>query len=429
MAVGPVDPCFERLPMAQPAPLRSAGARAMARLDALRSFTDVAGQIHRLFLSPSHRRAVDAVAAMMREAGCDSVSVDALGTVAGRYEGAASGSPALFIGSHIDSVKDAGAFDGTLGVVAGIGVVEALREAGERLPFAVELLAFGDEENVRFPTSLSSSRAVAGTFDPASFAVADEDGVSVHEALEAFGGDPAAVAGIARRRADVLAYVEVHIEQGPVLEAEHLPVGVVTAINGASRRRLAVTGEAGHAGTVPMPLRRDALAAAAEMVLAIERLGALAPDAVATVGRLAVEPSAVNVIPGRVTFTLDARAPSDPVREALVSEIRATCESIARRRGVSMAVEPFADSPACPCDPGIQAGLSQAISRLQLPVRGLPSGAGHDAMAMAALCPVGMLFVRCAGGISHNPAESVTEADVDVAMRVLLDFVRSYRPA
>ncbi len=401
----------------------------MARMEALARFTDVPGQIHRLFLSPSHRQAAEAVAVMMREAGCDSVEIDALGTVVGRYEGQIPGLPSLVIGSHIDTVKDAGAFDGILGVVAGMGVVETLNEAGERLPFCVEIVAFGDEENVRFPSNLSSSRALAGTFNPATLDVQDENGISFRDALVRFGGDPDGVLAIARRREDVLGYVELHIEQGPVLEAEGLPLGVVTAINGASRRRLVVGGEAGHAGTVPMPLRRDALAAASEMVLAVERLGSLQPDTVATVGRLAVEPGAVNVIPGRASFTLDARGPLDAVRERMVEAILAECRAIARRRKVTLAVEPFFDSPACPCDAGIQAGLSAALSRLQVPVRALPSGAGHDAMAMAALCPVGMLFVRCAGGVSHNPAESMTAADADLAIRALIDFTRNYRPA
>lgn len=410
-----------------PPSLRTPGARAMTRLAALRAFTDVPGQIHRLFLSPSHRRAAEATAAMMRDAGCDTVHIDALGTVVGRYEAAEPGGPALLIGSHIDAVKDAGAYDGTLGVVAGIGVVEALREAGERLAFAVEVLAFGDEENIRFASNLSSSRALAGTLDPATLEVRDDDGISMREALVAFGGDPEGVQRLARRREGVLAYVEVHIEQGPVLEAEGLALGVVTAINGASRRRLTVTGEAGHAGTVPMGLRRDALAAAAEMVLAVERGGLAGSDTVATVGRLAVEPGAVNVIPGRVGFTLDARGPDDGERQRMLAAILGQCEAIARRRGVALTVEPFFDSDACPCDPAIQEALLDAVGRLQQPRRSLPSGAGHDAMAMAALCPVGMLFVRCRGGISHNPAEDMTEADADLAIRALTDFVRTYR--
>lgn len=399
----------------------------MRRLDMLRTFTDVPGQIHRLYLAPSFRPAVDATAAMMREAGFDEVAVDAMGTVVGRYHAVDRHAPALLIGSHIDTVKDAGAFDGTLGVVAGIGVVEALREAGERLPFAVEVLAFGDEENVRFPSNLSSSRALAGTFDMATLEGRDEDGVSFRDALVAFGGQPDAIPALARDRDSVIGYVEVHIEQGPVLEARGLPVGIVSAINGASRRRLVVTGEAGHAGTVPMTLRRDALAAAAEMVLAIETLGRRDPSTVATVGQLVVEPGAANVVAGRIRATLDARGPDDAIRIAMVGEIEATCRAIAARRGVTLAIEPFYESAACPADPAIVAALSAAVERRQLPVAVMPSGAGHDAMAMASLCPMGMLFVRCKGGISHNPSEDATEADIEVAVAVLLDFVRTLR--
>lgn len=408
-------------------PSQSAGARAMARLDTLRTFTDVPGQIHRLFLSPAHRQGAEATAAMMREAGCDAVSIDALGTVVGRYEAATPGRPALLIGSHIDTVKDAGAYDGTFGVVAGIGVIEALHEAGERRPFALEVLAFGDEENVRFPTNLSSSRALAGTLDAAVLDAKDENDVTVREALQRFGGDPDGLAALRRRPEDVLGYVEVHIEQGPVLEAEGLALGVVTAINGASRRRLTVAGEAGHAGTVPMGLRRDALAGAAEMVLAIEQGGLAGRDTVATVGALTVDPGAVNVISGRVTFTLDARGPDDGDRRQMVEAILAQCAAIARRRRVGLTVDPFYDAQACPCDPAIQEGLAEALGLLQQPRRFLPSGAGHDAMAMAALCPVGMLFVRCKGGISHNPAEDMTEADADLAIRALVAFVRNFR--
>jgi allantoate deiminase len=265
-------------------------------IGALRRFTDVPGQIHRLYLSAAHRQAVDAVAEMMRAAGCDSVHVDALGTVVGRYEAAQPGRPALLIGSHIDTVKDAGAYDGTFGVVAGIGIVEVLRETGRRLPYAVELLAFGDEENVRFPTTLSSSRALAGTFDPAMLDGCDEHGIRFADALVQFGGNAEGIAGLARRREDVLGYVELHIEQGPVLEERHLPVGVVTAIAGSTRLRVRITGTAGHAGTVPMAMRHDALAAAAEMILAVERVAGEGRGTVATVGRIAAEPGAVNVM-------------------------------------------------------------------------------------------------------------------------------------
>lgn len=405
------------------------GAQAFARLNALNAYSDHPDHLERLFLSPAHRKAADAVAVMMREAGCDSVHIDALGTVVGRYEGKSVGRPTLLIGSHIDTVKDAGSYDGMLGVIAGIGVVEALHDAGERLDFAIEVLAFGDEENVRFPSNLSSSRAVAGSFDFSTLDGRDDQGVSLREALIAFGGNPDGIAGIARRKDDVIGYIEMHIEQGPVLDQENRAVGIVTAISGASRRRVIVTGEAGHAGTVPMALRKDALSASAEMALAIEKLGAAAENGVATIGQLHVEPGAVNVIPGRVRFTVDARAPKDPVREKLVADIEATIRTIAARRNVQVEIQPFYDAPAAPASPAMMQGLASAIEARQIEVRHLPSGAGHDAMVMGALCPMGMMFVRCKDGISHNPAESMTEADAGLAIAILLDFVRHYEPA
>lgn len=405
------------------------GAMAFARLTALNAFSDHPDHLERLYLSPAHRKAADAVAQMMRDAGCDKVSIDALGTVVGRYEGRNTGRPALLIGSHIDTVKDAGSYDGMLGVIAGIGVIEALHEAGERLDFAVEVLAFGDEENVRFPSNLSSSRALAGSFDFSTLDGCDENGISLRDALIAFGGHPDGIAALARKKDDVVGYVEMHIEQGPVLDQENRPVGIVTAISGASRRRVIVTGEAGHAGTVPMALRQDSLMAAAEMALAIEKLGATAEHGVATIGQLHVEPGAVNVIPGRVRFTVDARAPKDSIREKLLADIEAALKAIAAKRRVQVDIQPFYDSPAAPASPVIMQGLAAAIEARQMEVRTLPSGAGHDAMVMGALCPMGMLFVRCKDGVSHNPAESMTEEDAGIAIAILLDFVRAYKPA
>lgn len=403
------------------------GAQAFARLHALNAYSDHPDHLERLFLSPAHRKAADAVAAMMREAGFDSVQIDALGTVVGRYEAKTLSRPALLIGSHIDTVKDAGSYDGMLGVIAGIGVVEALHKAGERLDFAIEVLAFGDEENVRFPSNLSSSRAIAGSFDFSTLDGCDENGISLREALIAFGGNPDGIAALTRKKDDVIGYVEMHIEQGPVLDREKRPVGIVTAISGASRRRIIVTGEAGHAGTVPMALRKDSLAAAAEMALAVERLGSAADNGVATIGQLHVEPGAVNVIPGRVRFTVDARAPKDAVREKLVADIEAALRTIAARRNVNVEIQPFYDAPAAPASDAIMQGLAHAIEARQIEARYLPSGAGHDAMVMGALCPMGMMFVRCKDGISHNPAESMTEEDAGLAIAILLDFVRHYK--
>ncbi|MEN9754558.1 MAG: hypothetical protein RLZ07_940 [Pseudomonadota bacterium] len=407
--------------------ISSLGARAFERLEALRAYTDEPGKITRLYLSPSHIKSIDYIVDEMRKAGCDSVHVDALGTVVGRYEGKEKGQPALLIGSHIDTVVDGGAYDGALGVIAGIGVVEALHQKNERLDFAIEILGFGDEENVRFPANLTSSRALAGTLPDSALDARDEKGISIREALSANGFDPAQMKSLKRDPNSVIGYVEIHIEQGPVLEAENLPVGVVTAINGATRWALTVKGEPGHAGTVPMAMRHDALTAAAEMALAIEKIGRAHESVVATVGRFQAYPGAVNVIPGDVLFSLDTRAPDDSLREKITATIEAECKTIAARRHVTLHIEPLSSAKATPMAQSFITGLSDAIGRRQISPRLLPSGAGHDAMAMAELCPAGMMFVRCKGGISHSPLESMTEDDCDTAIDVLLDFVRHYQ--
>jgi allantoate deiminase len=399
------------------------GPVLMARLDELATFSDEEGRLTRLYLSPAHGRAMRQVAAWITAAGM-AARIDPVGNVIGRYEGREPGAPAVLIGSHIDTVVDAGRYDGALGVLAGIAAVGALHRAGERLPVALEVIAFGDEEGVRFPTTLTGSRAIAGTLDPGALGARDGDGVSLREALAAAGCDGDAFEGCARRPEDTVAYLEVHIEQGPVLEAEGLPVGVVTAINGATRWRVEVSGEAGHAGTVPMGLRRDALAAAAEMVLAVEREGRAMENLVATVGQLQVWPGAVNVVPGAVRFSIDVRAPSNAVREAALAVLEATFTAIAERRGAALAIERFHDAAAVSCDPALIEQLAAAVGRAGVAPRLLPSGAGHDAMALAALCPIGMLFVRCERGISHHPAEAISAADADLAVRVLLDVLR-----
>jgi allantoate deiminase len=399
------------------------GQRAMALLDALAQHSDEPGRLTRLYLSPAHRRAAEATLGMMRAAGLEA-RIDALGSVVGRWAGRRPGAPALLIGSHIDTVVDAGRFDGTLGVVLGLVVVEALREDGFLPACPIEVIAFGDEENARFPTNLSTSHALAGRFDPAWLEGTDADGVSLREALLRFGGDPEGIAALAYPPGSARGYLEVHIEQGPLLEAQNRAVGVVTAINGVTRARARVTGEAGHAGTVPMAMRRDALAATAEMIAVVERIGARRPDTVATVGVARVEPGAINVIPAQVHWTLDARAPDDNVRQAMVADLVAECEAIARHRGVRFEIEPFMDSPATPMDPSLAAVLREACHAVGETPLALSSGAGHDAVAMATLCPAAMLFVRCKGGVSHNPAESITVEDADAAARVLLAAVK-----
>jgi len=398
------------------------GAEIALRIDELAALSDEPGRLTRLYLGPAHRRAIDLVSEWMRAAGM-TVRLDATGTLIGRYEGAAPDAPALLIGSHIDTVRDAGRFDGNLGVITGIAVVGRLHASGRRPSFAVEVVAFGDEEGVRFPSTLGGSRALAGRFEPRLLDEVDAEGVSRRQALERFGCDPAEISAAVRAPASTLGYVEVHIEQGPVLEAEGLPMGVVTAINGASRGSVTVTGISGHAGTMPMQLRRDALAAAAEMIAAIERRGRQVADLVATVGRLEVAGAATNTIPGRVTFSLDVRHPADHQRTAAIRDIESSIKSIAAARGIEVEVTIDHDAPAAPADAGLSERLGRAVAHIGVPVRRLPSGAGHDAMAFGGAIPFAMLFVRCRDGISHNPAEYASPADIDLAARALADFV------
>jgi allantoate deiminase len=397
-------------------------ARAVARLNALNAATDEPGRLTRLTLTPAHRRARDMLSEHMREAGL-AVRLDAAGTLVGRLEGADAQAPALLIGSHIDSVRNAGSFDGPLGIILGIEALALLRARGRALPFAVEVLAFGDEEGVRFPTTLTGSRAVAGTFDPAALDSRDAQGVSRREALVAFGCDPERIAQEARDPARTLGYVEVHIEQGPVLERRGLALGIVTAINGASRGEIAVTGAAGHSGTLPMDMRRDAAVAAAQIVLAVEEVARATPDLVATVGRMEIPGGAVNVVPGAARLSLDVRSPRDADRLAAVEAIRARAQEIARARGVSVTMDMSYDMPAAPCDPALIELWAQTLTTLGHEDFRLPSGAGHDAMAFRGRIPHAMLFVRCRGGVSHRPDEYASPQDIESALSALTAFI------
>ncbi len=308
----------------------AAGRRLMARLEAFADFTDEPRRLTRLFLSEAHRRAAHAFIGWCGEAGLQA-KIDAAGNVVARYEGKRAGAPALMLGSHIDTVRDAGAYDGNYGALAALAVVERLSARDERLDHAIEIVAFGDEEGVRFRTTLTGSRALAGNYPQDVLDQKDAGGVLMRDALLAFGGDPERAGAL--RRPDVAAFVEAHIEQGPTLEAEGLPLGVVTAINGATRLEVVVDGVAGHAGATPMDLRRDALTAAAEMVLAIEERARREPDLVATVGRLEVWPGATNVIPGHVQFSVDLRAPSDANRAAALADVDTRIFAIAASTG------------------------------------------------------------------------------------------------
>ncbi len=401
--------------------------RVLERIDALASCSAEDGALTRVFLSPQHRAANELVADWMREAGLEPRS-DAIGNVAGRYEGERPGLPCLMLGSHLDTVRNAGRFDGMLGVVAAIECVAALRRAGTRLPFAVEVIGFADEEGVRFQSTLLGSRAVAGTFDTGVLTAVDAEGVSMAEALRAFGLDPARIHEAARRRDEVLAYVELHIEQGPILEREGLPVGIVTAINGAARFAVEIIGEAGHAGTVPMSGRRDALTAAAEAVLAVERICAGQADLVGTVGRISASPGALNVIPGAAHLSIDVRSPADAQRVQAERAIENAIEGICARRGVQLRITQLHASLATPCAGWLMTQLAAAISARGIRVRRLASGAGHDATAMRDLTDVAMLFIPCAGGISHNPREAANIEDIAVGCEVLLQFIRDFKP-
>ncbi len=412
---------------AQAADQGTLGQSIADRLVELAAVSDEPSNLTRLYLGPAHRTAADLVAKWMREAGM-TTRIDALGSVVGRYRAREVGPLTLMLGSHIDTVRNAGRFDGPLGVITAIEVVKAAAACGKRFPFAVEVVAFGDEEGVRFASTLGGSKALAGRFDFKALDEVGDDGVSRRQALKAFGSNPARVSEEALSPDRALGYVEVHIEQGPVLEQEGLPLGIVTAIDGVTRGTVEVDGVAGHAGTVPMPMRKDALAAAAEMLLAIEARARSQSNLVATVGKMEVPESAANTIPGRVRFTLDIRSPSDQERINAVGDIKQAIATIAQSRGVSAQFAIGHEAPAALCDQRLSDHLAKAVEVLGIKPRRLPSGAGHDAMAFDKVIPFAMLFVRCRGGVSHNPAEFASPDDIDIAARVLSAFLDRITP-
>ena len=408
---------------------RNLGQEIMARLDRLAEFTEDEGQLTRTYLTPVQRAAGEEIIGWMAEAGM-SAGFDPAGNVVGRYEGTEPGLPALMTGSHFDTVRNAGRYDGMLGVVAPISVVKALNEQGRRLPFAIEVVGFADEEGVRFQSTLLGSRAIAGTFDTALLDKQDRDGITMAQAMTSYGLDPAKIGDAARRPDEVLAFVEVHIEQGPVLESEGLAAGIVTGIAGANRFNVRMTGLAGHAGTVPMGLRRDAAAAAAEAVLYVETRCQGIESLVGTVGVLAVPNGATNVIPGEAELSLDIRAGEDEVRRAAVADILAEIEAIAQRRNIRLEIEQTHDAPSAGCASWLMSQFADALAAEGLPPRQLASGAGHDSMAFTELTDMAMLFVRCGnGGISHHPDETMTAEDADISARILMRFIESFVPS
>ena len=404
------------------------GVTVMDWCETLGAISDSDADLTCAYMTPAHRRTAAAIAGWMRDAGM-AVHIDAVGNVVGRYAAARPGAQTLITGSHYDTVRNGGKYDGRLGILLPIALVGRLHERDERLPYDLEVIAFAEEEGVRFRSTFLGSSAVAGGFDPALLDARDADGVPMREALAAAGHDPAAIPAIARDPAGVLGFVEVHIEQGPVLLERGLPLGVVSAIAGSSRYLVELKGVASHAGTTPMGMRRDAAAAAAEIVLLVERRCSGPASLVGTVGQLEVPAGSVNVVPGACRLSLDIRAADDATRLAAVDDILAGISAICARRGIQEKLYKLLEIDAAPCAPRLMAQLGAAVERAGLPSFALPSGAGHDAMRMAQLTEVAMLFVRCGnGGISHNPLETMSADDAEVAGAVMLDFLRNFTP-
>jgi allantoate deiminase len=376
------------------------------------------GGVTRLSFTDEERAAKDRVASYMEEAGL-SVSEDAVGNLLGRREGESQDAPAVLIGSHLDSVYNGGNFDGPLGVLAGVEVLQTLDEQGIQTEHPIEVVAFTDEEGARFSFGMIGSRALAGKLSSNDLEHEDANGLSVAEAMRSCGLDPGRIDEAARPVGSVKAYVELHIEQGRVLENEGLPVGVVTGIAGPAWFRFIVEGETGHAGTTPMNLRRDSLAAAAEVMRVIEAESARTGTTVGTVGQLDLEPGGINVIPGRVEFSLDLRDIDEAVRDLVEERILEKAEDLCRRRGVGLEVETLQRLAPAPCSELVRKAAQGSCERLGIRPFALPSGAGHDGMQLTDLCPMGMIFVRSRNGVSHSPDEWSTKEDCAIGTNAL----------
>jgi len=394
----------------------------MKRIETLAGISEEPDRLTRTFCSLAMRRTNELVGAWMREAGM-TVSEDAVGNLIGRYPGRDERAKTFILGSHLDTVRNAGKFDGQLGVLIAIACVEQLYQNQTRLPFALEVAGFADEEGVRYQTTSLGSKAMAGIFKEQDLKRFDSRGISMAEAIRGFGSDPDKLSQARRDPEQLLGYAEVHIEQGPVLEKKYQPVGVVSAVAGQTRVELRFTGQASHAGTTPMALRRDALVAAARFIVAVEACARDHPGLVATVGQIEARPGASNVIPGEVSLSLDVRHHSDSVRGAACARLLETA-SQAEQQGVTVDWEVAHEVPSVPCSHELSSLLAKAARQHLMEVTELTSGAGHDAAIMGEITPVAMLLVRCKGGISHHPDESVTTEDVAVAIAVMDDFLR-----
>jgi allantoate deiminase len=385
--------------------------------------TEIQGEITRLFLTPPMHQVHALLRGWMEAAGMI-VYVDAIGNIRGLWPGLTPKSPRLVIGSHLDTVPNAGAFDGILGVVLGVAVVEELQ--GKHLPFAIEVIGFSEEEGVRFNKPFLGSLAVVGKLDAETLARTDRSGTSVREAIRAYGLDPTQLPA-AVLSDDAFAYLEFHIEQGPVLESEDASLAIVEALVGQTRMQFVFTGHANHSGTTPMHLRRDAMAAAAEWIVAVEDYAGSRDGLVATVGKVEVSPGAGNVIAGRVTTSLDVRHANDTVRQAAVIAIIEHAEAAAAKRGVRVASDTQLEQPAVPLNPDLTTLLHRAATQAGFPTRRITSGAGHDAMVLAPVVPSTMLFLRSPGGLSHHPDEALLTQDVEAALATAMEFLAQLR--
>ena len=403
------------------------GTTIMQWADTIGAWSDAVDGLTCAYLTPAHRRSAAQLALWMTEAGM-TVQIDAVGNVVGRYESDCPAARTLMTGSHYDTVRDGGKYDGRLGILLPIAIVRHLHRRGEKLPFHLEIVGFAEEEGVRFNSTFLGSNAVIGRFDLSLLDQSDADGTTMGAALSAAGHDVKAIGAIGRDPSTLLGFVEVHIEQGPVLLERDLALGVVSAIAGSSRYLVELTGLASHAGTTPMTMRKDAAAAAAEIVLLVEQRCSHISSLVGTVGQLQVPNGSVNVIPGACQLSLDIRAPDDGVRLAAVAHVLDAIAAICARRRIEVRIEQLVSAAAAPCAPWLMRQLGAACAREGLARHELASGAGHDAMTMAAITDVGMLFVRCGnGGISHNRLETMTADDAELAARVLLDFLRCFQ--
>jgi allantoate deiminase len=405
-------------------PWNTYASRIQDRLDALAAITEEKGVITRTFLSEATLRANQLVAEWMREAGL-TTSEDRVANLVGQSQ-AGSGDPVFLLGSHLDSVRNAGRFDGPLGVVLAIEAVEILRSAGAVLPFSLGVAGFSDEEGVRFQSAYIGSKAFCGLLTLKELTLADRNGQTLREVLERWNGAEFVLSNPTFAPGRLAGFFEVHLEQGPVLESEGLAVGVVTGIAGQLRCRLTWTGKASHAGTTPVPLRRDALAGAAKFIREVEKGSEKFGGLMATVGRLAIEPNVSNVVPARVTHTLDVRHQSDSVLNAASAWLEHRAGTIARERRLDFTWEILQATTARECDAGLSRRLLGVVESVTGSTRLLPSGAGHDAGILAPMLPVAMLFVRCREGLSHHPDEFVSLEDIGVALQVTVEFLRSW---